>query len=819
MTLIRRIIVRVGRSSPWTLAFLASFLFILVHYPGFLTLQVSPMAPTTWELQDPIVSQMTMVPGQRTASYELLHHFNLLWSNLRGLGGPILASDVQSAPMFPLTLLSIGVAERSVWNVMILSRLLLLGMAAFMVAWRIFGFRLLGSTVFCYTVAFGVNTVRWMNHPAQNGLLAALWYCYFVWSSIACSRQPFRRRFWPLTGVAVSFYAIFTCGFPESMASGVVLIACGFLVPAFAFAIGDDANPWVFLRESAVAHALGLVVAMPQIIALAEHVYQAAPGYRTSFGTKQFDSMWAFLPWIVRTSAAPPSGTTIHIFGLITLFLFFTGFFGFLFGCVRRAARRRVTLMQWSAILPGAFFIVKNFPVWPSFNTWVGDLPILRYCWIFIYFFPLMLWTVGYFAGQAADDIRLGTVNRGIVLVGALFSMGLGLFAASRSGLDVQSFILSRDPLIFVVFLTCLFIGLSNWTGRRLSTGRWTVQFDVMFTGLSKRRGRPLARSAVVGAVAILMIESLVTRPTEFLPYNSAIYREIFWMKGRATQIQNLLEEHQIPVWEMRERNTNGDHVHQGIATVDVGAPAILPRRLQMIRRGLFNTDWAGYLPLQSGKFPYSWQAISATIRLEAPDAALQLVEDPTQQAEILGEAGNYTLVRDHAALPRAYLTRHCDFVNDADAALAVLKDPTKYRLGLAILEDTTDSERAACLPDGNFGTGGLSAYSQVPIVEDRGKSLTLSTVRGPGIVVLNDNFYPGWMAVDRMSGQRIEIKPANVAFRGLVLSERRAYDIAFRYEPWWLIYCEWGIGLSLLVWLFMLYCAYRSGTGLPDVL
>ena len=73
-------------------------------------------------LQDPAVSHWVFVPGIKTLRYELFNHLNILWSNLRGLGMPILVNDVQAAPMYPLTLLLIWVPGEYFWNVFVLAR-------------------------------------------------------------------------------------------------------------------------------------------------------------------------------------------------------------------------------------------------------------------------------------------------------------------------------------------------------------------------------------------------------------------------------------------------------------------------------------------------------------------------------------------------------------------------------------------------------------------------------------------------------------------------------------------------------------------------
>ncbi|HER63590.1 MAG TPA: hypothetical protein ENO11_06405, partial [Desulfobacteraceae bacterium] len=65
-----------------------SFFFLLVFYPGFLFLKTTPMLGFSWELMDPVVSFANFEPSFKVFQYELVHHRNLLWSNLRSMGLP-----------------------------------------------------------------------------------------------------------------------------------------------------------------------------------------------------------------------------------------------------------------------------------------------------------------------------------------------------------------------------------------------------------------------------------------------------------------------------------------------------------------------------------------------------------------------------------------------------------------------------------------------------------------------------------------------------------------------------------------------------------
>jgi hypothetical protein len=66
------------------------------------------------------------MPAFREWRYELLNHGNILWSNLRAFGQPMLGNGVQGAPLFPLNLLLIGLPDSLYWSLMPLLRLVLI---------------------------------------------------------------------------------------------------------------------------------------------------------------------------------------------------------------------------------------------------------------------------------------------------------------------------------------------------------------------------------------------------------------------------------------------------------------------------------------------------------------------------------------------------------------------------------------------------------------------------------------------------------------------------------------------------------------------
>jgi hypothetical protein len=141
----------------------------------------------------------------------------------------------------------------------------------------------------------------------------------------------------------------------------------------------------------------------------------------------------------------------------------------------------------------------------------------------------------------------------------------------------------------------------------------------------------------------------------------------------------------------------------------------------------------------------------------------------------------NEFLYYDRYALPRAYIPARCFGVKNMDASEAHMTNEKKFSLGDACIESLTENEMKYCQQH-------LSTVYPIKILKDEGNKIFLENIKGPTIIVLNDNYYPGWEAIDRIAGDAITIKPANMTFRALILPEKRDYGITFQYKPEWLV-------------------------------
>ena len=152
-------------NSDYFLGIVFSSVVITVLFPDLVSLVNSPMFGTNLTLKEAIVSKWVFIPNLKILKYEVFNNHNFLWSNLKGLGMPLLGNGIQVAPMNPLTLICLLVPDPSFWSVLVTARWLILGVGSYLLAGRCFGLGTTGGFLFVLTFAFGFYELRFINHP------------------------------------------------------------------------------------------------------------------------------------------------------------------------------------------------------------------------------------------------------------------------------------------------------------------------------------------------------------------------------------------------------------------------------------------------------------------------------------------------------------------------------------------------------------------------------------------------------------------------------------------------------------------------------
>jgi hypothetical protein len=755
---------------PILTAALISFLLLAFAFPKILFLQATPMASSTWGLQDPPTSSMVFIPGKKAVKYETQHSGQMLWTNLQGMGLPLLGQEIQVAPLFPLTILLSGLPDLAYWNVFALARLFLTGLGTLLIATELLSLSWLGAAIFTISFTYGMFSLRWINHPFLNGMLAGVWEIYFLWKAAERKSQRAawdKNRIGILAGLTLSFYSLLCCGFPEST---TLFLIIAFFVTTPVLIQGLRKRPGALILDLGLSHLLAIALASPQLFALFEFLHQTSPNYRAEQGLSQLPG-GSFLSMITRDRYGPNGNAPLlHHFNLIPIFLF-------LLGLVASAVQLSKSKAKWDrpmngclgAALCAIFFVLKVFPIWPAFNVFWGSLPVLKSCWFTVYFLPLFLWSFAYFAAVGASRLfslqqnrRLPTawVVASVFLVLVLFVLGRIHTGDSLHNRPSENRVwIAKGLLCFTAFLAIYY-----WFLRCLKRG--SAQAHFLALGIA--------------AAILAFAENELGRPHDYVSTRDPEYRLLIDHHSDATH--DFFVRKGISTLDYRERSENGDYLNAGIATLDMGASAIIPERLRLLRVSLFSSNWDGYLPLKKELMPYSYALTSAAlyaVPVANTHEIIRLAQNPNERE--IGFVGADLWFQDKTTLSRAYLAKRCIPSSGMSESQRILTDPTVFSLGAVIVEDLNPDESKFCA---NYKK---AAIQMIPIESDQGKVVQLSPIQGPAILVLNDNYYPGWKVIDQKHDSPLEIKHANLAFRAVILPDRREYNLKFEYRPPWL--------------------------------
>lgn len=260
---------------------------------------------------------------------------------------------------------------------------------------------------------------------------------------------------------------------------------------------------------------------------------------------------------------------------------------------------------------------------------------------------------------------------------------------------------------------------------------------------------RSVRRPALVGAlVAVVLLADLWGYGWRELHLTSADL-DPAWKLARSNLATTAPYPTRILPWGLKiEQQNRGQDV--GLASTNAYDPLILERARRFIDSvadprattfDLLNADWL--LSTDSG----AWLDTGAFT--------------PTTTADGFG------LYARPSALPRAWVTADSQTVSDLDEALAVIHAKGFDPRVRALLEDET-------CPAGTGGAAEITSFNPTQITV---------TVRGTGLLVLSEAWYPGWTATIEGSPARVLI--ADGMLRGVCLTGSAApRTIRFEFRP-----------------------------------
>ena len=408
------------------------------------------------------------------------------------------------------------------------------------------------------------------------------------------------------------------------------------------------------------------------------------------------------------------------------------------------AGREDARRLVWSLAASAAFLVAKLFALPPA--QWIAWLPVVQNIHFRPYAGAALGFCVSVLAAVGVDSVvrRPPAMRRVAVLavvLAALAAYGVS-FAATH---DLQPGVGLRDPAA---------------EAARLAVAA------VVVVGAAGLRARGALGGAAAGAaiLAALLVEMVplarVTRNlradvwTDVPPYVRFLQSD----PGR-------FRVHSIHVAALTA------NLNQGVGIDFLSSRhSVNPRRYQDLVRRYFKVD-TKYNPITTSLLP------SDRVVLDIMNVRYVVAYDanPGQIAALEGMGlatafvdGRYVVLRNPSAWPRAYVAfrpRVVDGSRQAVAAVGGLRSTAEV-----VLEETP--------------RGGISGPGdgECQIREHTGDRVAIDVVASaPALVVLSENYDPGWTAT--VNGAPARVLPANAAFRAVEVPAGRS-RVEFRYRP-----------------------------------
>jgi hypothetical protein len=341
----------------------------------------------------------------RRAALDVLHLKAPWWNPYEGTGAP-LAAEMQSAALFPPTLLT-ALSNGQLYEHMLLE--LVAGLGTYLLLRRLALARWASAAG---GIAFALNgTFAWLSHAPANGVAFLPLLLLGVESAYGATVAA-RRGGFALMAIAgaLSVYA----GFPEVAYADALLGACWF---AWRGSCVGRARLAAFAGKGAAGLATGTLLAAPLLVLLADYVSRATLGGHAHAGAGKLAAAAApqlVLPYVYGPPFAfsDPKLVVFGVWGSVGGFLWVSLI---LFALVGLAAGRhrglRIMLAAWLVLA-----LSRMFGEPPGLGAILGVLPGMSRTAFYRYGYPAVELAVVVLASLGLDRLGTGRIPRRHVL-------------------------------------------------------------------------------------------------------------------------------------------------------------------------------------------------------------------------------------------------------------------------------------------------------------------------------------------------------------------------------------------------------------------
>jgi hypothetical protein len=148
-----------------------------------------------------------------------------------------------------------------------------------------------------------------------------------------------------------------------------------------------------------------------------------------------------------------------------------------------------------------------------------------------------------------------------------------------------------------------------------------------------------------------------------------------------------------------------------------------------------------------------------------------------------LAHSGDVKIYENMDVLPRAFLVPHAEVVNDDEAALRAIGDPTFDLSSRVVLSGEGSPSRGPHgAPLDAASTAQSEASASASVTTYRPERVVVETASDrSGYLVLTDAHYPGWQAT--VDGERVPVYRADLLFRAVALQPGE-HQVIFTFRP-----------------------------------